>query len=155
MVSGEQKQAGWLGRVAQVLFRMRRRIATGAVIAAALVFGYHAIFGENGLNVYQQRRSEDKSVQKRIDELQKENVHLRQQVQALKTDPDAIEREARSQAALCAAGRSDLDGGRATILTKPRTASEEIAALRGLSGTSRPSCIFFPDFAFILKRRHG
>ncbi|MFY9744762.1 MAG: septum formation initiator family protein [Acidobacteriaceae bacterium] len=97
VVSGEQKQAGWLGRVAQVLFRMRRRIATGAVIAAALVFGYHAIFGENGLNVYQQRRSEDKSVQKRIDELQKENVHLRQQVQALKTDPDAIEREARSR----------------------------------------------------------
>lgn len=96
-MSGEQKQAGWLGRVAQVLFRMRRRIATGAVIAAALVFGYHAIFGENGLNVYQQRRSEDKSVQKRIDELQKENVHLRQQVQALKTDPDAIEREARSR----------------------------------------------------------
>jgi len=80
VVSAEQEQAGWLERTAQVIFRMRRRIATGAVIAAALVFGYHAIFGENGLNVYQQRRSEDKSVQKRIDELQKENARLRQQV---------------------------------------------------------------------------
>jgi cell division protein FtsB len=97
VVSAEQEQAGWLERTAQVIFRMRRRIATGAVIAAALVFGYHAIFGENGLNVYQQRRSEDKSVQKRIDELQKENARLRQQVQALKTDPDAIEHEARSR----------------------------------------------------------
>jgi cell division protein FtsB len=76
---------------------MRRRIATGAVIAAAVVFGYHAIFGENGVTVYQQRRAEDRSVQKRITELQKDNLRLEQQVKALKTDPDAIEREARDR----------------------------------------------------------
>jgi cell division protein FtsB len=76
---------------------MRRRIATGAVIVAALVFGYHAIFGENGLSVYGQRRAEDRTVQKRIGELQKENAQLEQQVKALKTDPDAIEHEARGR----------------------------------------------------------
>jgi cell division protein FtsB len=76
---------------------MRRRVATGAVIAAALVFGYHAIFGGNGLNVYEQRRAEDRTIQKRIGELQKENARLDQQVKALKTDPDAIEREARDR----------------------------------------------------------
>jgi cell division protein FtsB len=76
---------------------MRRRIATGAVIAAAVVFGYHAIFGENGVTVYQQRRAEDRSVQKRITELQKDSLRLEQQVKALKTDPDAIEREARDR----------------------------------------------------------
>jgi cell division protein FtsB len=76
---------------------MRRRIATGAVIAAALTFGYHAISGGNGLNVYGQRRAEDRTVQKRIGELQKENARLDQQVKALKTDPDAIEHEARER----------------------------------------------------------
>jgi cell division protein FtsB len=76
---------------------MRRRVATGAVIAAALVFGYHAIFGENGVTVYQQRRAEDRAVQKRIAELEKDNSRLEQQVKALKTDPDAIEREARDR----------------------------------------------------------
>jgi cell division protein FtsB len=96
-LSGEQKQADFLERVAQALYRMRRRIATGAVIAAALVFGYHAIFGENGLSVYQQRRGEDRAVQKRIGELEQENARLAQQVKALRTDPDAIEHEARER----------------------------------------------------------
>jgi cell division protein FtsB len=96
-VSGEQKQTGFVERTAQALYRMRRRIATGAVIAAALTFGYHAISGGNGLNVYGQRRAEDRTVQKRIGELQKENARLDQQVKALKTDPDAIEHEARER----------------------------------------------------------
>ncbi len=96
-LSGEQTQVGLVERVAQALYRMRRRIATGAVIVAALMFGYHAIFGGNGLNVYGQRRAEDRAVQKRIDELQKENARLEQQVKALKADPDAIEHEARER----------------------------------------------------------
>lgn len=96
-VRGEQKQTGFLERMAQALFQMRRRIATGAVIVAALVFGYHAIFGENGISIYQQRRAEDRAVQKRIGELQKENARLAEHVQALKSDPDAIEREARER----------------------------------------------------------
>lgn len=76
---------------------MRRRFATAAVIVAALFFGYHAIFGENGVNVYQQRRAEDAAIRKHIDELQQENTKLQQQVKALKTDPDAIEHEARER----------------------------------------------------------
>ncbi len=97
MQSGEQKQAGLVERVAESLYRMRRRIATGAVIAAALVFGYHAIFGENGVNVYEQRRAEDRAAKKRIAELEQENARLQQQVKALQTDPDAIEHEARER----------------------------------------------------------
>lgn len=79
------------------MYRMRRRIATFAVIAAALVFGYHAIFGENGLSVYGQRRAEDRAVRSRIDQLRMDNTRLDQQVKALRTDPDAIEREARER----------------------------------------------------------
>ena len=76
---------------------MRRRLATGAVVVAALFFGYHAIFGENGVSVYEQRRSEDAAIRKHIGELQQENAQLQQQVKALKTDPDAIEHEARER----------------------------------------------------------
>ena len=97
MQRGEQKQVGLVERVARSLYRMRRRIATGAVIAAALVFGYHAIFGENGVSVYEQRRAEDRAAKKRIAELEQENARLQQQVKALKTDPDAIEHEARER----------------------------------------------------------
>jgi cell division protein FtsB len=96
-VSGEQEPTSFVERVARALYRMRRRIATAAVIMAALMFGYHAIFGENGISVYEQRRAEDRAVQKRIGELQKENARLSQQVKELKSDPDAIEREARER----------------------------------------------------------
>jgi len=96
-VKSEQEQAGIPVRAGQALFRMRRRIATAAVIVAALFFGYHAIFGENGVNVYEQRRAQDAAIRKHIGELQQENAKLQQQVKALKTDPDAIEHEARER----------------------------------------------------------
>ena len=76
---------------------MRRRIATGIAIIAALPFGYHAVFGENGINVYAQRRAEGQSIQKRIADLQKDNARLQQHVQQLQNDPDAIEHEARER----------------------------------------------------------
>jgi cell division protein FtsB len=79
------------------LYRMRRRIATGAVVAAALFFGYHAFFGENGVNMYAQKRAEGRVLTKRIADLQQQNGRLQQQVKDLKTDPDAIEREARER----------------------------------------------------------
>ena len=93
----EQEQAGIPIRAGRAIFRMRRRIATAAVVVAALFFGYHAIFGENGVNVYEQRRAEDAATRKHITELQQENAKLQQQVKALKTDPDAIEHEARER----------------------------------------------------------
>jgi cell division protein FtsB len=79
------------------LYRMRRRIATGAVVATALLFGYHAFFGANGVNIYAQKRAEGRVLAKHIADLQQQNAHLQQQVQGLKTDPDAIEHEARER----------------------------------------------------------
>ena len=79
------------------VYRMRRRIATGAVVVAALFFGYHAFFGENGVNMYAQKRAEGRDLTKRIDDLQQQNTRLQQQVKELKTDPDAIEHEARER----------------------------------------------------------
>jgi cell division protein FtsB len=82
---------------AAVVYRMRRRIATGGVVLGALFFGYHAFFGVNGVNSYQQKRTEGRAIEKRIADLQQQNAKLQQQVNELKTDPDAIEHEARER----------------------------------------------------------
>ena len=58
------------------IYRMRRRIATGMVVAAALFFGYHAFFGENGVNMYSQKRAEGRAIEKRIADLQQQNARL-------------------------------------------------------------------------------
>jgi cell division protein FtsB len=102
-VSGteENRNAAGLPRpvvaVARFAYRMRRRIATGVVILAALFFGYHGFFGENGVNMYTQKRAEGRDLTKRIADLQQQNAHLQQQVQQLRSDPDAIEHEARER----------------------------------------------------------
>lgn len=79
------------------LYRMRRRIATGAVVLGALFFGYHAFFGANGVNSYEQKRTEGRAIEKRISDLQQQNAKLQQQVKELQNDPDAIEHEARER----------------------------------------------------------
>jgi cell division protein FtsB len=79
------------------LYRMRRRIATCLVIAGSLFFGYHAFFGEHGVNMYAQKRAEGRDLTRRITDLQQENVRLQQQVKELGSDPDAIEHEARER----------------------------------------------------------
>lgn len=79
------------------LYRMHRRIATVLAIVAALFFGYHAFFGENGVNMYQQKRAEGRAIEKHIADLQQENARLQEHIQQLKTDPDAIEHEARER----------------------------------------------------------
>ena len=82
---------------AHAAHRMRRRLATGVAIVLAVVCGYHAIFGRNGLSAYAQKRSEDRLLAAEISKLQAENTHLKDHVERLQNDPDAIEREARSR----------------------------------------------------------
>jgi cell division protein FtsB len=67
-----------------------------AVLLAALVMG-HVINGNHGLSVWQQKRAEDRELQKEIKDVQQENALLRQEIERLKTSPDAIEHEAREK----------------------------------------------------------
>ena len=39
-----------------------RKVATGAAALLALAMGYHVIFGQNGLTVYQQKRQDSQSL---------------------------------------------------------------------------------------------
>jgi cell division protein FtsB len=84
-------------RAGHVLYELRTKLATAAVAALAIVLAIHVIFGANGMMVYQGKKAEYRSLQKDVDQLQKENQELLDQIKALKTDPSAIEREAREQ----------------------------------------------------------
>jgi cell division protein FtsB len=84
-------------RATRAVYRVRRRVATGLAIALALVFGYHAVLGHDGISAYAQKRSEDRVLAAEIQKLQTENTQLQQHVDHLQNDPDAIEHEAREQ----------------------------------------------------------
>jgi cell division protein FtsB len=88
---------GWLRLAAHTAYSGRRRLATGAIVLLAACISYHVVFGSNGMLVYEQKRSEFKQLQQEIEGLQKENGRYTRHIQALKSSPDAIEREAREQ----------------------------------------------------------
>lgn len=84
-------------RVVHKLYRLRTKLATAAVAVVAILLAIHVIFGANGMVVYQEKKSEYRVLQKDADQLQKENQQLSDRIKALKTDPSAIEKEAREQ----------------------------------------------------------
>jgi cell division protein FtsB len=84
-------------RAGHVLYELRTKLATAAVAALAIMLAVHVIFGANGTMVYQKKKTEYRQLQKDVDQLQQENHALSQQIKALKTDPNAIEKEAREQ----------------------------------------------------------
>lgn len=81
----ERSQVGW------------RKVATGAAALLALAMGYHVIFGQNGLTVYQQKRQDAQSLDRQLHSLQRENDLLKGHVDRLKDDPNAIEHQAREE----------------------------------------------------------
>ena len=65
-------------------------VASVAAAAVALLILWHGVIGKNGLLVWQQKRAEDIQLRKQIDELNQENARLRNRIEQLKTNPDAI-----------------------------------------------------------------
>lgn len=63
----------------------------------ALLLTWHVVNGKHGLSVWHQQRTEDKLLQKQIQDLQTENAAMKDRIEHLKSDPDAIEREAREK----------------------------------------------------------
>ena len=81
----ERSQVGW------------RKVATGAAALLALAMGYHVIFGQNGLTVYQQKRQDALTLDRQLHSLQRENDLLKGHVDRLQNDPNAIEHQARQE----------------------------------------------------------
>jgi cell division protein FtsB len=74
-----------------------RKVATGAAALLAVAMGYHVIFGQNGLTVYQQKRNDAQSLDSQLRGLQRENDLLKGHVGRLQSDPNAIEHQAREE----------------------------------------------------------
>jgi cell division protein FtsB len=74
-----------------------RRVATVAAAVLALGLGYHVVFGQNGLTAYEQKRVEYQQLDTQLNSLQHENDELKQHVDRLRNDPDAIEHQAREE----------------------------------------------------------
>jgi cell division protein FtsB len=83
--------------VCEKFYRARRRLATAGVGVLVLWLGFHVIFGANGMVVYQNKRAEYKKLQIEMQRAVDENKQLTKQVDELRNDPKAIEREAREQ----------------------------------------------------------
>jgi cell division protein FtsB len=81
----ERSQVGW------------RKVATGAAALLALGMGYHVIFGQNGLTVYQQKRQDAQALDRQMHSLKRENDLLKGHVERLQNDPNAIEHQAREE----------------------------------------------------------
>ena len=96
----EALAASWIGRARPLIMRiyvMRHRIATIAVGVLAASLFVHVMFGANGMVVYRQKRAEYETLKKQIVQTQQDNDRYTQQIQALKSDEKAIEKEAREQ----------------------------------------------------------
>lgn len=77
--------------------RLWRPAGTVVAVVLALLVTWHVIYGKHGISIWQQKRAEDKALQQEIKNLQQENAEMRQHIQHLQSDPDAIEREAREK----------------------------------------------------------
>jgi cell division protein FtsB len=77
--------------------RIWRPAATAVAVVLALMLGWHVVNGKHGLNVWQQKRVEDQQLRNEIQDLEQENAHLRDRIVHLKSDPGAIEHEAREK----------------------------------------------------------
>ena len=74
-----------------------RRLGTAAAVLLIAGLLLHAMFGANGMVVYRQKRTEMQALESEVERLQKENSQYADQIKSLKSDPAAIEKEAREQ----------------------------------------------------------
>ena len=84
-------------RVLQWVQQMWRPAGTAVAVALMLLVGWGVVNGKHGLSAWEQQRVKDKELIKEINDLQQENARLREHVDRLKADPNAIEHEAREQ----------------------------------------------------------
>lgn len=131
-VAQKQPEQGITGRIAAAIYRVRRRIASALVVGLAVFLGYYVVFGRNGVNSYEQKRVEDKQLDQQIDALQQENNRLKDHVTRLKSDPDAIEYEAREKLHYARPGEVIY-----TLNNQPEPANDKSAAAAPASGSTR------------------
>jgi cell division protein FtsB len=84
-------------RVWNWMRRAWRPTASAVLVLAAFVVLWQGVNGKNGLRVWLEKRAEDRQLRKENDDLAQENARLRDQVERLKSNPDAIGQVARER----------------------------------------------------------
>ena len=136
-------------QMASTAFR-GRRLATGLAVVLAVVCGWHAIFGQNGITAYSQKRSEDRVLKAEIQKLSEENAKLKNHVDHLQSDPDAIEMEARQRLHYTRAGEviytlDEAQDGSRDKTSKPGTALDASSAGSALGPSALGSALRSKD----------
>ena len=96
----EAAVARWVERTRPVwswLAREWRRLGTAAATLLIVGLVLHAMFGANGMVIYRQKHDEMRALQREVERVQKENNQYVDEIKSLKSDPAAIEKEAREQ----------------------------------------------------------
>lgn len=88
-----QQLQQWL----EIAYGFRRRVATWGLFVLAALIAAHVLFGTNGWMAYENKKAEYRKVSEDVQHMQQDNAQLEVQIKALKTDPKAIEKEARKQ----------------------------------------------------------
>jgi len=86
-----------LNNIAASLIAWRHKFATGGISVLALMLAYHVVLGQNGWIAYHQKKLEYQRLQVEVQQAEQDNERLSHQIKSLKTDPRAIEKEAREQ----------------------------------------------------------
>lgn len=84
-------------RMIELARRGWRQAGTAVAVLLAALLMWHVINGKHGLSVWHQNHTQDRELQKQINDIQQENAQMRKQIDRLKSDPDAIEHEAREK----------------------------------------------------------
>jgi cell division protein FtsB len=74
-----------------------RRNAILVLALSILALAVHEVFGDHGYLALRQQKQEYNSLQQQIQTLKQDNQQLLQRAEALKTNPEAIEKQAREQ----------------------------------------------------------
>jgi len=96
----EAAAARWVERTRPVwswLALEWRRLGTVAIVLLIVGIMLHAMFGANGMVIYRRKRAEMQTLSREVERLRKENSQQVDQIRSLKSDPAAIEKEAREQ----------------------------------------------------------
>jgi cell division protein FtsB len=94
-MQGEKSTAGTVAgpmprRALDWTLRVWRPAGTVVAVGLALLLTWHVINGKHGLSVWQQKRAEDRQLQREIKDIDQENAQLRDRIEKLKSDPEAI-----------------------------------------------------------------
>jgi len=86
----------WL-KIMELWAGWKHRLATAGVSFIAVYVAYFVIFGANGWLAYRQKKVEYLKLQHEVEQIKAENEKLNGNIKSLKSDPKAIEKEAREQ----------------------------------------------------------